>query len=174
MMKTQDIQIGSVYDLQVGRNTVPVRIMKAAQEGGWEAVTLAGNKPVAIQSADRLVGLHNPKKAPTSAQDAKAGPKPRKPTTQVKKAAQSKRGPASPKVKRASALDAAVGVLSETQEPMTCRQLLETMAAKDYWKSASGKTPQNTLYAAILKEITTKGDDSRFQKVGRGQFTLKK
>lgn len=84
-MKTPDIQIGSVYDLKVGRNTVPVRIMKAAQEGGWEAVTLAGNKPVAIQSAERLVGLHNPKKAPTSAQDGKASPKPRKPTTQAKK-----------------------------------------------------------------------------------------
>ncbi|MBN1123354.1 MAG: hypothetical protein JXA82_00005, partial [Sedimentisphaerales bacterium] len=34
--------------------------------------------------------------------------------------------------------------------------------------------PQNTLYAAIAKEIRTKGKDSRFQKVGRGQFALKK
>ncbi|HOQ06021.1 MAG TPA: winged helix-turn-helix domain-containing protein [Anaerohalosphaeraceae bacterium] len=170
MMKTQDIQIGSVYDLKVGRNTTPVRIMKAAQEGGWEAVTLAGNKPVAIQSAERLVGLYNPKKASPSAQGGKASPKPRKPTTRTQKAAQSKRGPMSPKVQRLSALDAAVRVLAEANGPMTCRQLIETMAAKDYWKSASGKTPANTLCAAILKEITTKGDDSRFQKVGRGQF----
>jgi hypothetical protein len=173
-MKTQDIQIGSVYDLKVGRNTTPVRIMKAAQDGGWEAVTLTGSKPVAIQSADRLVGLHNPKKTPTSAQGGKASPKPKKPTIQAKKATQSKRGPTSPKVKRASALDSAARVLAEAQEPMTCRQLIDTMAAQDYWKSKDGKTPQNTLYAAILKEINTKGKESRFQKVGRGQFMLKK
>lgn len=55
---------------------------------------------------------------------------------------------------------------------MTCRQLIDAMAAKDSWKSKDGKTPQNTLYAAILKEINTKGKESRFQKVGRGQFVL--
>ncbi|MBN1123726.1 MAG: winged helix-turn-helix domain-containing protein [Sedimentisphaerales bacterium] len=173
-MKTTDIKIGSVYDLKVGKNTTPVRIMKAAEKGGWEAVTLTGSKPVAIKSADRLVGLHSPKKAPTSAQGAKAGPKPTKTASQAKKATQSKRGPTSPKVKRASAPDSAVRVLSEAKGPMTCQQLIETMAAKGYWKSTGGKTPQNTLYAAIAKEIHTKGKDSRFQKVGRGQFTLKK
>jgi hypothetical protein len=48
--------------------------------------------------------------------------------------------------------------------------MIDTMAAKGYWKNAGGKTPQNTLYAAISKEINTKGKDSRFEKVGRGQF----
>jgi len=171
-MKPTDIQIGSVYDLKVGRNTTPVRVMQAAPAGGWEAVTLTGNKPVAIKSADRLVGLHNPKKTPTSAQGAKSSTKPAKAATQAQKAAQSNRGPTSPKVKRASALDSAVRVLAESKEPMTCRQLIETMAAKNYWKSKGGKTPQNTLYAAIAKEIRTKGKESRFRKVGRGQFAL--
>ncbi len=172
-MKTTDIRIGSVYDLKVGRNTTPVRIMKAAEKGGWEAVGLATNKPVAIKSADRLVGPHNPKKTPTSAQGGKASPKSSKSTSQAKSANTAKRGPTSPKVKRASALDSAVRVLSEAKEPKTCKQMIETMAAKDYWKpSQGGKTPANTLYAAILKEINTKGKDSRFQKVGRGQFAL--
>jgi hypothetical protein len=56
---------------------------------------------------------------------------------------------------------------------MNCRKLIETMAAKSYWTpSQSGKTPQNTLHAAISKEIKLKGPDSRFEKVGRGQFAL--
>ena len=173
-MKPTDIHIGSVYDLKVGRNTTPVRIMQAAPAGGWEAVTLSGNKPVVIQSAERLVGLHSPKKAPTSAQGAKSSTKPAKAATQAKSTSTAHRGPTSAKIKRVSALDAAARVLSEAKEPQTCPQLIDTMAAKDYWKSTGGKTPANTLYAAMAKEIRTKGKESRFQKVGRGQFALKK
>jgi hypothetical protein len=35
---------------------------------------------------------------------------------------------------------------------------------------ACGKTPASTLYAAIAKEIATKGKHSRFQKTDRGRF----
>ena len=77
------------------------------------------------------------------------------------------------RLKKASALDSAVRVLSESKEPQTCKQMIETMMAKNYWKpSHGGKTPANTLYAAIVKEIDTRGKDSRFEKVGRGQFAL--
>jgi hypothetical protein len=46
------------------------------------------------------------------------------------------------------------------------------MAAKGYWTSPGGKTPDATLYAAILREITAKGKDARFYKADRGKFAL--
>jgi HB1, ASXL, restriction endonuclease HTH domain len=79
---------------------------------------------------------------------------------------------ASDPAKKPSALDAAVRVLSESGTPMSCRELIEAMAAKGYWSSPKGKTPAATLYSALLREITTKGDSSRFKKSDRGQFTL--
>jgi hypothetical protein len=72
--------------------------------------------------------------------------------------------------KKLSALDAAARVLAETKEPMTSKALIEAMAAQGYWKSPGGKTPHATLYAALLREINTKGQDSRFQKTERGLF----
>ena len=48
--------------------------------------------------------------------------------------------------------------------------MIEHMATKGYWSSPNGKTPAATLYAAILREITTKGDQSRFTKTERGKF----
>ncbi len=33
-----------------------------------------------------------------------------------------------------------------------------------------GKTPEATLYAAITREIATKGKESRFRKTGPGYF----
>jgi hypothetical protein len=74
--------------------------------------------------------------------------------------------------KRLTALDAAAKVLGEVTEPMNCRQLIETMTEKNYWQPKAGNTPKNTLHAAISKKIKTKGSDSRFAKVGRGQFAL--
>ena len=50
--------------------------------------------------------------------------------------------------------------------------MLERMTAKGYWSPAhGGKTPANTLYAAILREINTKGNAARFKKTDRGHFT---
>jgi hypothetical protein len=84
------------------------------------------------------------------------------PTTPAKPAADKKLG----------AIDAAAKLLAETGEPMTCREMIEAMAAKGYWTSPGGKTPQATLYSAILREIATKGAQARFKKTERGKFAL--
>jgi hypothetical protein len=73
-----------------------------------------------------------------------------------------------------SALDAAAKVLAESGEPMTSREMIEAMAAKDYWTSPAGATPWATLYSALLREINTKGKDARFVKTERGKFAAKK
>lgn len=71
-----------------------------------------------------------------------------------------------------SQLDAAAKVLTESGEPMTTKVMIEAMAAKGYWTSPAGKTPAQTLYAAITREITDKGAEARFQKADRGLFTV--
>ena len=69
-----------------------------------------------------------------------------------------------------SCLNAAAKVLAEKGEPMTCKEMIEAMAQKGYWSSPGGKTPASTLYSGIIKEIATKGKESRFQKTDRGRF----
>ena len=92
---------------------------------------------------------------------AKATPAPAK--TKAKKAKE-------PKAKKTSALDAAVRVLQEADQPMTSAEMIEAMAAKSYWTSPKGATPAATLYSAVLREIATKGKDARFVKTERGKF----
>ena len=74
--------------------------------------------------------------------------------------------------KKRSQLDAAVQVLTRSKKPMSCKELVDAMAKRKLWSSPNGKTPHATLYAAILREINTKGKDARFKKVDRGQFAL--
>ena len=78
------------------------------------------------------------------------------------------------KERKPGALDAAAKVLGTSKEPMTTQELIDAMAAKGLWKSPGGKTPDRTLYSAILREIVTKGKESRFVKTERGKFSLRK
>ena len=71
-----------------------------------------------------------------------------------------------------SQMAAALKVLQQAKEPLTCKQMVEQMAKKGLWQSPGGKTPDQTLYASILRDIQKHGDASRFQKVDRGLFTL--
>jgi hypothetical protein len=95
----------------------------------------------------------------------------------TKKKPAEKSQPKAPKAKKAKArkpgaLESAARVLAETGEPMTTPALIDAMAAKGYWSSPNGQTPASTLYAAIIREIGTKGKEARFKKTDRGTFAL--
>jgi len=75
------------------------------------------------------------------------------------------------KEKKLSAIDAAAKVLAESKTAMNAKEMIEAMAAKNLWTSPGGKTPHQTLYAAIIRELSTKGNDARFKKTERGKFT---
>ena len=100
-------------------------------------------------------------------------------TKAAKKTTTKAKGGAKPKAtkaddaapKKPSCLDAAAQVLREAKEPMQVRAMVVAMKDKGLW-SSDAATPWATLYSAILREITTKKDASRFKKTDRGFFTL--
>jgi hypothetical protein len=73
-----------------------------------------------------------------------------------------------------SLLAAATHLLGRAEGPMQCKDLVEQARAQGLWAPRrGGKTPDRTLYAAILREITGKGDTARFRKAERGRFALR-
>jgi hypothetical protein len=165
-MKITDVHIGGRYTAKVTHKLVVVEILSENPHGGWDARNLSTGKRVRIKSAQRLRGVA--KGTPVAAPVATQEPNPTQPATRP----ESTHTPHPAASQRLSALDAAAKALAEAAEPMTCRQLIEAMTEKGYWHPNAGKTPQNTLHAAISKEIKTKGADSRFEKVAPGQFAL--
>jgi len=93
------------------------------------------------------------------------------PKQATKKAKAAKPAPALKAAKPKSGLDAAAKVLADAKEPMNAKTMVETMLAKGTWKTG-GKTPQATIYAAIIREIAAKKGESRFKKTDRGLFTI--
>lgn len=76
-----------------------------------------------------------------------------------------------PAPRRTSALDAAAQVLATSKEPMRAGDLIKRMADEGLWTSPGGKTPEATLYAAMIREIGKKGPQARFRRTDRGLFT---
>jgi HB1, ASXL, restriction endonuclease HTH domain len=107
-------------------------------------------------------------KKESATQEAESAPKPESATKR-----RGGRSGGKTSTKKLSALDAAAKVLEEAGQPLSCAAMIAAMAEKGYWTSPAGKTPEATLYSALLRELNTKGDASRFEKTGRGQFARK-
>lgn len=77
--------------------------------------------------------------------------------------------PAASTSKPLSGLDAAAIVLREASAPLNAQDLVGLMLERGLWKT-EGKTPAATIYAAMIREIRSKGSASRFLKADRGRF----
>ena len=83
------------------------------------------------------------------------------------KATEAKAKPAAPKAEgksKLSLLSAAAAVLAESDEPLNCRRMIDLAKERGLWTPGAGKTPEQTLYSAIMREIRDKGDAARFRK----------
>lgn len=149
---------GELIMASVNPNDVVVAAGGEPNEGSWKDAP--GAKRVAKKAAKT-------KDAPKAKAGKKAA-KDAKPEAKVRKQASEKKAEPD-KPKRTSALDAAIQVLAKAKAPMSAKELIAEMEAKGLWKSPGGKTPDATLYAAMIREINGK-KDSRFKKVEAGKF----
>jgi hypothetical protein len=182
------IQVDALEGDQIVRNAKRIRkgldagllhVTLVAPDGDRERLALAPEDRVTVVGKDSGVGRGKSegkkvkgkaavkaKSAPAAAA-ASATPAAR-PEGKTSKAS---RGQQKAKAeKKMSCLDAAAKLLTETGQSMSCQELIQTMAAKDYWISPAGKTPQATLCAAIAREIRAKKNQARFRKTGPGRF----
>lgn len=136
------------------------KMSKSAARAEGAAKTERLRKAALAEIKDRLDGK------PAEPAKAKAGKAPK--TPKAPKPAKEK------KPKRVSALDAAAQVIAGAKVPMRAKEMIAEMEAKGLWKSPGGKTPEATLYAAIIREIAAKGDKSRFKKHDKGVFVAGK
>ena len=173
-MKISDVKIDGEYEARVAGEILQVRILAEKPAGGWTAMNLTTKKKVFISMARQLRepgtattttdgNLTIIEVPPATVETINA---PEAKPARKKKATDEFATPA----KKTSQIQAALQVLANAKEPMSCQAMVEAMTAQGLWTSPGGKTPHATLYAAILREINAKGKDARFKKVDRGQF----
>ena len=77
-------------------------------------------------------------------------------------------------VKRLSLLNAAVIVLKDAgpEHPMNCKEILEAIVARELWTPTNCKTPEQTLYGSIFREINTKEHPRIVKSNVKGKFVI--
>ena len=76
---------------------------------------------------------------------------------------------AAPEKKR-SLLDAAVEVLRIAKQPMNTREIIEWAMKLELWQPTGAKTPEQTLYGAIVRENKTKEHPRIIRSNIKGKF----
>ena len=147
MSQKHEIKIGDMATVKVGRNEAKVKVLKPMAGGNAFMVKSLSSGKEFIVPSNRL----------------------NVPTVSIEPVATASTPEAAP-TKKMSLMDAAVAVLKESGEPMNTREMVKAAAEKGYWTPTACKTPEQTLYGSIFREIKTKALPRIVKSEVKGKF----
>ena len=160
MNGTSEIKVGSKVILKVGRNAVEVEILKAMADGdAYWVKSIASGKEFMMPSA-RI-------KVPTISIEPVAEPEPIE-NEAPNPAPECTTAPR--KEKKLSLMDAAVEVLKQSGEPMNTREMVKAATDSGLWIPTDCKTPEQTLYGSIFREMKIKENPRIVKSSVKGKF----
>ena len=157
-----EFKVGDRAVAKVGRNEINVEIL-AVEEKSYLVRNNAGKefhavRLTALPDADMGVGnTDTPAAEPEKiTEDDAPNPAPECATQKPEK--------------KRSLLDAAVEVLRLAQMPMNTREIIEAAIELKLWQPTGAKTPEQTLYGAIVRENKTKEQPRIVKSAIKGKF----
>ena len=160
MNGTSEIKIGSKVILKVGRNAVEVEILKPMADGdAYWVKSIVSGKEFMMPSARIKVPTVSiePAVEPDPIEDEAPNPAPECTTAPGKE-------------KKLSLLDAAVEVLKQSGEPMNTREMVKAATDSGLWIPTDCKTPEQTLYGSIFREMKIKENPRIVKSTVKGKF----
>lgn len=154
-----EITIGTKVIVKVGRNEVEVTVTEITGHG-WKVRSQSTGREFEVRRIERIVAdaaaeeEAEPETAPVAAE-------PEEEDNAVNPAPESGSGPRPEK--KLSLLNAAAQVLAACREPMNCKEIIAKAVEMGLWTPTGAKTPEQTLYSGIFREIKT-CDEPRFKK----------
>ena len=160
MNGTSEIKVGSKVILKVGRNAVEVEILKPMADGdAYWVKSIVSGKEFMMPSARIKVPTVSiePAAEPDPIEDEAPNPAPECTTAPGKE-------------KKLSLLDAAVEVLKQSGEPMNTREMVKAATDSGLWIPTDCKTPEQTLYGSIFREMKIKENPRIVKSSVKGKF----
>ena len=160
MNGTSEIKVGSKVILKVGRNAVEVEILKAMADGdAYWVKSIASGKEFMMPSARIKVPTVSiePVAEPETIENEAPNPAPECTTAPKKE-------------KKLSLMDAAVEVLKQSGEPMNTREMVKAATESGLWIPTDCKTPEQTLYGSIFREMKIKENPRIVKSSVKGKF----
>ena len=154
--------IGEIANAKVGRNLVEVEILECG-EGNFKVKSVSSGREFNTSRLEKINNNHQMEEAimleDNITTNAEAGVNTE---AEVETSNPAPECATAKKEKKVSLLDLAAKILADTGEALNCKELV-AKAKETEWVS-TGKTPEQTLYSGIFREIKEKGEASRFKK----------
>ncbi len=125
-MANNIVAVGTIGTARVGRHFIEVEVVKS-KEDKLTVRSLATQREFTVRA---LVTRH---------EDAPAEESPASEAT--------------PRVRKRSLIEAAAKILKESAEPMNTRSMVQAAIERGLWTPTNCKTPEQSLYGAIFREI---------------------
>jgi len=165
MDTVNEIAVGSAAIVKVGRNEIEVDVI-GTENGKWLVRSRANGREFATMKFERVIAV-----PAAEAPSESATPEPAAPADENPNESAMPEPAALAPAKKLSLLDAAAKVL-EPEAPLNAKELVAKAVAAGLWIPTAAKTPEQSLYSAIFREIATK-EESRIVKAEvRGKFKL--
>ena len=153
--------IGEIANAKVARNLVEVEIIEDCGNGSYKVKSVSSGREF---NTSRLEKINNNQEEAIMPEDnintiAEAGVNTE---AEIETPNPAPECATAKKEKKVSLLDLAAKILADTGEALNCKELV-AKAKETGWVS-TGKTPEQTLYSGIFREIKEKGEASRFKK----------
>ena len=168
-MSISEIKVGTIVKVKVGRNIVPAKVVEILEDG-FRVSSVAKNKEFVV-TASRIVV----EEEPVTEQEPVADPADEFTPAGDDEEDEYVINPAHESdkpVKRLSLLNAAIIVLRETKADMNTRELIEAIVERQLWTPTECKTPEQTLYGSIFREIATKEHPRIVRSEIKGKFRI--
>ena len=164
MSNEMNVTVGSKVIVKVGCREIDATVIEVT-ENGCRVQSLASGKEF---STTRIISVITPEEMPmpedtsmeVEKQDApNPAPESGKPETPAKKL---------------SLMDAAVEVLKNSGKPLNTREIVKAATEAGLWIPTACKTPEQTLYGSIFREIATKENPRIRKSETKGRFEFAK
>ena len=150
---------GEIANAKVGRNLVEVEIIEDCGNGSYKVKSVSSGREF---NTSRLEKINNNQEEAIMPEDNIPTNAEAETNAEVDTPNPAPKCATAKKEKKVSLLDLAAKILADTGEALNCKELV-TKAKETGWVS-TGKTPEQTLYSGIFREIKEKGEASRFKK----------
>lgn len=156
-----EITVGTKVIVKVGRNEVEVTVTEITGHG-WKVKSQSTGREFEVRRIERIVAEPEAEEAEPETEENAVNPAP-----------ESGSGPR-PEMKL-SLLNAAAQVLAACRAPMNCKEIVAKAVEMGLWTPTGAKTPEQTLYSGIFREIKTT-EEPRFKKseTRKGSFEYAK
>ncbi len=165
MCDTSHISVGTIVMVKVGRNETEV-IVTEIGENRWKVKKVGSDREFAVSKIERVLG-ENTSVPEAEVVETAASAEPveseAEPVTEEESDTSNPAPESGRQEKKLSLLDAAAQTLKHSRRPMNTKEIVARLIESGIWTPTGAKTPEQSLYSAIFREIKEK-ENPRFRK----------